>query len=101
MKNCIVIKGHLSLKVERKELAFERIWLKDIYVELDFSLVVWKYFKNKPSSKSLLQLTSVGFAWEERPLWQHSVAEVTLSPSSPCLYAFIARLDDTVGVSFF
>lgn len=38
---------------------------------------------NKPSSKSLLQLTSVGFAWEERPLWQHSVAEVIISHLPP------------------
>lgn len=56
-------------------------------------------FKN-PSSKSLLQLPSVGYAWEEGPLWQLCAAEIII-PSS-CLKALIARLADTVGVlSFF
>lgn len=54
----------------------------------------------KPSSKSLLQLPSVGFAWEEGPLWQHCAAEIII-PSSSCLKALIARLADTVGVPFF
>lgn len=54
----------------------------------------------KPSSKSLLQLPSVGFAWEEGPLWQHCAAEIII-PSSSCLKALFARLADTVGVFFF
>lgn len=54
----------------------------------------------KPSSKSLLQLPSVGFTWEEGPLWQHCAAEIII-PSSSCLKALFARLADTVGVFFF
>lgn len=88
---------HACLITKFKNLALERIWLKPKTFKYMFYLQQDQF--KKPSSKSLLQLPSVGFAWEEGPLWQHCAAEI-ISPSS-CLKALIARLADTVGVPLF
>lgn len=87
---------------KRKKLAFERIWLKPAnylsFISVQFYGNAFKQAFIKISSAVDICGVCLGRApsMAAQCGWGHY-----LSPSSPCLYAFIARLDDTVGVYFF
>lgn len=76
---------------------------------LKFKFFAVKFLRKKSlHQKSLLQFTSLPLSWEDAPVWQHCVADVTVSCPLPhalmlCHHRTaisFACADETVGVPF-